>query len=180
MNRVTRWLAVTAILSVAFHLGAVWAIPRVVMQGVLWRFAARFGTNQLVHAPMSDATSREVVRPSPDLAYSFCVLDLSGGPIRITMPGSTSYLSIALYSSVTDNYFVENDRDTGGGPIDLVVLPPRAHEPAARDPGITFITAPTAQGIALLRALVESRSGFDRIDSLRRKGVCRPYLPGTS
>ena len=83
---------------------------------------------------MTDHTARRVVMPSPDLLYATCRMDLSQGPLRIQAdPKTPRYWSIALYASNSDNFFVLNDRQANGQPVDLWLVGP--HSPVATDTG---------------------------------------------
>ncbi len=173
-----RWRAsVVAVLAIATvtHFCAVWALPRVIMRVVLSRGADRAGKNQLTHPPMPTAADREIVRPSPDFAYSVCVLDLSQGPVRVEVPLTPPYTSVALYSGATDNYFVQNDRASGGRPLDLVVVAPGEPPPARVPAESQVVEAPDATGLVLVRRVVESPEAFPALDAARRRARCAPF-----
>ena len=107
---------VLAAVAVLTHVLVVWAIPYVIMAALsASRPAEERGTGPLF-PPMTDATSRRVVMPSPDLLYASCAFDLSKGPWRIRAdPKAPHYWSIAMYAANSDNFFVVNDLeyDTG-------------------------------------------------------------------
>src|SRR3546814_21020899 len=95
--------------------------------------------------PLPTDKVRLVVRPSPDLVYSICIVDVTKGSVHIQVPLTAPYTSVALYTTATDNYFVRNDRDTGGNPLDLIVLAPGASKPAAMPAGVEIVQAPPAK-----------------------------------
>ncbi len=179
MNRKLQWLAAVAVLAVVFHFAIVWAVPRVIMSAAMTKIGGEGALNTFSHPPRATDTARAVVRPSPDLAYSICILDLSAGPVRIEVPASAPYTSLALYSSVTDNYFVRNNReDEGlrdGETIGLVVTGPGDEAPAELPEGFAAVASPTAKGLALVRRVIENDEAMPRLDEIRSHSVCAPY-----
>lgn len=173
-KRALRALLVWLALAMAIHALAVWAIPRVVMRMAMTRLAAAAppapapatalapataaASVHAVYPPMSTATSRTIVLPSPDLAYALCVYDLSQGPVDIdAAPEWPLYWSVALYAANTDNYLVRNDQEARGRPVHWRLLPPGT-EPAQTLPdGREPIVAPASRGLVLLRVLVADR-----------------------
>lgn len=147
-------LLVTAVLV---HLLTVWAAPRLIMQVLMHGPLAQTMNmqNQAAFPPAVTAASRTVVMPSPDLLYSVCVFDVSGGPVRITAnPVLTSYWSVALYGANSDNFYVINDRKAAGKPVDLWLVSEGAN---ATDhpvpPGSQVVVAPSTTGFLLMRVL---------------------------
>ncbi len=177
MNRKLQWVAAVAALAVVFHVAVVWAVPRVVMSVAVSKLGGAGALNSFVHPPRSTDKWRTVVRPSPDLAYSICALDLSKGPVRIVVPASDPYTSLALYSSITDNYFVRNNRQDGGlaegETITLLVAAP-GDMPANLPEGVEAVTAQTEKGLALVRRVIENNDAMPRLDALRAVSVCAP------
>lgn len=175
MKRVILFVVATMLLAAAVHVATVWALPRFIMSKAMEKIGGHVGVNELVNqAPPTDK-SRAVVRPSPDLAYSICVLDLSKTPVRITVPLTAPYTSVALYGSNTDNYFVRNDREAGGKDLDVVVVGPGMAKSASVPAGVSVIEAPSARGIMLVRRVVESEAALPALDEIRKKGSCAPF-----
>jgi uncharacterized membrane protein len=137
------------------HLLAVWAVPRVIMGRVL-SAAQPEKTTGVFLPPMTDASARRIVMPSPDLLYATCAFDVGTRPLRIRAdPKSPRYWSIALYADNSDNFFVINDREAAGKPIDIVLIGPKAYPQAPALPaGASVIDAPSARGLLLMRVLV--------------------------
>lgn len=168
------------VLAVALvvHLAVIAAAPRVVMSVAERRIENRAGgTNVWLHAERVTPQTQEVVRSSPDLAYSACVWDLSEGPVRITAPAWDDYFSLSLYDSRTTNIFVANGLDTGGGRVDVLLATQDQAVDLSSTDGVRVVIAPSATGIALLRYLAPTRSAFARADALRRSAVCDARSP---
>jgi uncharacterized membrane protein len=143
--------------AIAVHLLAVWATPRLIMHRVMNApmVTDLKPTRGAVFSPAVDATSRRVVMPSPDLLYSLCVFDLSQGPLRITArPALDTYWSVALYADNSDNFFVQNDRQTGKSALDLWLVSEGANASAPAVPaGARVVVSPSRRGLLLMRVL---------------------------
>lgn len=174
MKRALSFIAGVAIIAAVVHVAFVWALPRVIMSKAMSVIAGRAEANSFVEPKLATANARGVVRPSPDLAYSICVLDLSKGPVRVQVPLTAPYTSVALYSPTTDNYFVRNDRQADGKPLDLVVLPKDTTALADLPAGATAIEAPADKGLVLVRRVVESKEAFPALDEVRKQATCAP------
>jgi uncharacterized membrane protein len=166
------WILATLVLAVAVHLATVWYLPHFVMNRALAKMGA---PNMIHHGGRVTAASRGVVRPSPDLLYSTCPFDLSNGPIEIraTVPANT-YWSVSLFDAETNNFFVRNDRQLNGKPLDLIVLTPKEDREPHQLPGRIFVRSPSEHGLALFRTLINDDSHFAAIDKARRQSNCAP------
>lgn len=168
--------AVLVVLSVAIatHALVILSFPRLLMAIVLGRIEARAGTNHAYAAPRPDHTFRSVVRPSPDLLYSVCVIDLdaAGGSVEVdaTMPGT--YGSIALYDQNTNVIRVLRDRDFVGRHVRALLVDSRSTIRAA--PGIDVIPLPSRRALLLQRVLVVDESSLADVERGRRSLACRP------
>ena len=155
-RRLWAWrIGATLALAAAVHLLAVWAVPRVIMGRVL-SAAQPEKTAGVFLPPMTDASARRIVMPSPDLLYATCAFDVSSTPLRIRAdPKAPRYWSIALYADNSDNFFVINDREAAGAPIDIVLIGPKAYaQQPALPAGAKLLDAPSARGLLLMRVLV--------------------------
>jgi uncharacterized membrane protein len=145
------------------------ATPRVLMTAAVRRVSALGGVNVFRATPLATAASRTIVRPSPDLAYSSCVFDLTDGPVLIEVaPVPAPYWSLSVFDARTDVAFVRNNRGSGGGPIRIALANPGQSVPA----GIETVRVDGARGIALIRILVEDRARFAAIDAARQASRC--------
>lgn len=168
-----RWIAPVVLgIVVAF---VAWQVtlaqaPRVLMSAAMTRLAKAGGRNAFIHAALATATSRAIVRPSPDLAYSSCVIDVSKGPVLLTVPAIPArYWSLSLFDSRTDVAFVRNNIDSRGGSFQLMV----AREGQVVPPGSTSVLLKDANAVALIRILIDDRAAFPAIDRVRRSAECR-------
>jgi len=175
VGRWARGAAWVLAIAAVVHLAAVWAVPRVIMR-VLSNGLDAGGAVML--PPMTDATSRRVVMPSPDLLYALCAYDVSDAPMRIQAdPKAPGYWSIALYASNSDNYFVLNDRRSEGRPVDLLLTGPGTDASAVAVPdGATRVSSPTSHGVLLMRVLVaDYATQREQVEAARRTLRCVPH-----
>lgn len=177
MKRLALMAAGAVLLAAATHLLVVWATPRIVMNAAMAKIGGDDEINIIKNAPPATSKARTIVRPSPDLAYSACVLDLSKGSVRLRIPVTAPYTSLSLYSSATDNYFVLDDRNVAGTDMDVLVLGPDAERPAGISPEVTVVEAPAARGMAIVRRVIESKAALPAVDDIRARSVCAAY-PG--
>jgi hypothetical protein len=94
---------------------------------------------------------RAVTTPNTDTLYSTAQIDLSAGPVTISLPpAGERYLSLALMDAYTNNFAILGTRTTGpdGGTFRLV-------GPRDAAEGWNVIRAPTDHVWALARILVE-------------------------
>jgi uncharacterized membrane protein len=135
--------------------------------------------NTLRHAPRPKPTppdapveTRGIVRPSPDLAYSLCVFDLSNGPVRVTAAPWEDYVSLSLYAANTDNFWARNDRQAGGKAIGIVLAAKGDGRPTPA--GVERVESPSAKGMALIRRLAPNDEVFAQVEGARKGDVCAP------
>ena len=170
MSAALRWLATAALVALLAHLAATWYAPRYIMQRTMDAVAASDGANVFINRPVGDAECPRVVRPSPDLMYSLCVLDLAAGPVRIRAPASTPYTSVSVFAANSDNVFVQNDRalaDAAAG-FDVVGGARRTKRSGRRDHGATAFRART---VPVRRGITDAQQAQE-LDELRRQALC--------
>lgn len=176
MNGFLRWAAATLVLAAVIHLATVALAPGYIMSRLMARIEKETGgPNKPYHPPRPDHTARRVVRPSPDLLYTLCVLDLSRGPVRITAPVPDTYWSLSLFAANTDNYFVINDMRVKSRSASVLVALPGTDITNVKQ---TVAVAPGRKGLALIRILIDSETRIAQLDALRRQAECTVVTPG--
>lgn len=112
---------------------------------------------------LADHTSRAVTTPNNDTFYSTAQLDLSQGPVSITLPPTGDrYISLALMDAYTNNFAILGTRTTGpdGGTFTLV-------GPADAADGPNVVRSPTRHVWALARILVDGPHDADAAKSVQ-------------
>ena len=59
--------------------------------------------NAWYRAPQITADNAAVVRASPDLSYAVCLMDLSEGPMKLSVPTWDNYGSLSVFDGDTTN-----------------------------------------------------------------------------
>lgn len=169
-------LLIATALFIAFAAAGHWAAldmaPKKIMEKAMTGLqGAAGGPNQWSHGARTSSESRRVVRPSPDLAYSVCVYDLTDGPVRIGVQPWEDYVSLSLYAANTDNFFVINDRDMGPDGYQAVLTMADQTAPKTELP---VLISPSLRGVVLTRRLAPDAFSFERADEARRDDICAP------
>lgn len=168
-----RWLLpllVAAIVAAGAYQAALLLTPFALMRVAMSKIDGRLAVNSFGFGEMATADNQPVVRPSPDLAYSGCVFDVSQGPVLLDIaPVPDHYWSVSIFDARTDVAAVRSDRDTGGKPARLALLKAGQQAPEGYEP----VMVQYDQGIALMRILLADRGEFASIDAIRRQSTCR-------
>ncbi len=126
---------------------ALYGLPLLEMAATRARaFGKGLTANRFRHSRiLTTAKTQTVTQPNNDTLYSSAWLDLSAGPVRLTLPFSGErYLSLALVDMFTNNFAVL----PGGDAREVLIIGPGAPDlPGA-------IRAPTNWVWALVRTLV--------------------------
>ena len=170
MKRAVKLTLLFAAAAAVGHVGLVLATPHLLMNVAMKRISQDGKlVNQFYFGPRTTQESRGIVRPSPDLAYSSCVFDLSGGPVLIEAAPSPNqgYVSISVFASNTDNIAVFDSAQAPQG-VRFVL----AREGQAVPKGERVVISPSDKGIVLDRRLAPSAELFAAADQARRGDKC--------
>lgn len=160
------WAALAA--GAIAHLAVVHAAPRFMMGAAIERLSKSAGVNTWRMSERVTAASRQIVRPSPDFAYSACVYDLSRGPVVISTAPWEPYWSLSLYAENTDNFFVIDDREAHYGAEITLVRAGRTHPEGAA----MVVESSSQRGIALIRRLAPSPDTYSAAAEVARGDTC--------
>ncbi len=155
--------------AIVWH-GTLVAAPFALMAAAKKKIGSDLEPNRFLFGKMATADNQPIVRPSPDLAYSTCVFDVSNGPVLIDIvPVPNHYWSVSIFDARTDVAAVRSDRDTGTKPARLALLKDGQKAPADYD----AIKLDYDRGIALIRILLASPDDYPAIDAIRRQSTCK-------
>ena len=163
-----KYLLAALAVAVIAHLAVVYAAPNMLMGVAIKRLSEASGYNAWRVSDRVTARSRQIVRPSPDFAYSACVYDLSEGPVVITAAPWEPYWSLSLYAENTDNFFVIDDREAHYGAEITLVRAGRAHPEGAS----MVVESPSRRGVALIRRLAPTPDTYSAAAQVARDDVC--------
>ncbi|QNL17966.1 DUF1254 domain-containing protein [Hyphobacterium sp. CCMP332] len=154
-----RYLIVFIALVAGAHAATLWYLPRLAMNTAMSRLASVGATpNTIAHVPPTDETSRRVVRPSPDLLYSVCLLNLADGPVQIRAADWGGYMSLSVFAGNTDNVAAVNEMQASG---DIIL--------SVADGGGADVDLGGPRGIAIIRRLVTNTDALTHADAVRRQ-----------
>ncbi|MBL8783247.1 MAG: DUF1254 domain-containing protein [Alphaproteobacteria bacterium] len=173
MMRWIGWAAFTLALAAAIHWAAITYAPSLIMARAMTAMGGK-GVNTITHGDRATAASRTIVKPSPDLLYSYCVFDVSRQPLKITTAAPTdTYWSVALYTANTDNFYTLNDTQAGGQPATIVLVGQGQTVPPQPE-GTIIVAAPSQKGVVLFRTLINDDAREPELDRMRRAAACDP------
>jgi len=130
------------------------------------------GINVAMPSPRMDHDQRSVVRATPDILYTACIYDLSESALHLTTPTMGGYTSISAFSHNTDNFFVEDDRTTKNGMLDVTLVPEDWQGDIPN--GSQKVVSPSEKGIVLFRVLIENEADLAFHVERQRKARCTP------
>lgn len=168
-----RWIfpiVIGGVLCAGAYQATLLATPYALMRIAINRLGTSGTVNQFSHGKIATAANQPIVRPSPDLAYSTCLFDVSDGPVLIDVaPVPEHYWSISIFDARTDVAAVRSDRDTGGKPARLALVRGGQAAPA----GYEAVPVKHDRGIALIRILLANPNEFAAVDAVRRQSRCK-------
>jgi uncharacterized membrane protein len=126
-------------------------------------------------SPRVTPQTQTIVRPSPDLAYAICVIDVTDGPVRLTVPTWPEYGSVSIFDASTDNVYAGSlDArlpDSPGTRTIIVALEGQTVEAAE---GVDVVTVKKPEALALIRRLAPSQGLYDAAAALVPVSTCGP------
>ena len=115
---------------------------------------------------LSDYRSRNVTAPNNDTIYSSLFLELSGGPVEVSIPTiHDRYFSVAFMDAFTDNFAYLGTRATRGEGGRLWVVGPRWRGRVPKN--IRLIRSPTNDVWMLARILVDGPDDLPAAEALQ-------------
>ncbi len=131
------------------------------------------GLNRLGHrATLADHTMRQITAPNNDTVYSSGQLELSGGPVEVTIPTDrTRYFSVTFMDGFTDNFAGAGTRLTGGeGGVFWIAGPEWSGSAPAN---VRVIQSSTNDVWMLARLLVDGESDLPAVKAMQQKFLVR-------
>lgn len=170
MTRRAKLILTFLVAATVGHIGLVLVVPHFLMNVAMKRVSQNGQlVNQFAFGSRTTQNSRNVVRPSPDLAYATCAYDLTQGPLLIEAAPSPNqgYVSLSVFAANTDNIAVFDTRQSPDG-IRFVLALKGQTTPA----GARVVISPSARGIVLDRRLAPTAELFTVADQARRGDKC--------
>lgn len=146
------------LLGLIVHLVAVLALPRIATQDAYSRLTPMTKLNAVTQLAAVDPTNAPMPFMDPAFAVAICRYDLSGGPIKLTVPVSQAYTSVSFYTRSEVAYYAINDRSAGRKVIELDLMTQAQHAELPEEEDVTsadrlIIDSPTETGLIVMKAL---------------------------
>lgn len=160
---------------VAVHFIVLNALPGRIMSTARDRIGGQVPLHTWQMSARITPQTQTIVRPSPDLAYAICVIDLSTGPVEIAVPTWPEYGSLSIFDAHTDNVYAGSlDARAPDAPGYRRILV--AMEGQDTDTGdITdIVTVGSPEALALIRRLAPTQGLYDAAAALVPASTCGP------
>lgn len=119
--------------------------------------------------------TQTIVRPSPDLAYAICLIDVSAGPVTLAVPTWPEYGSLSIFDASTDNVYSGSlDARLPGAPGTRRILVALADQDVPSQEGLDVVKVNKPEALALIRRLAPSQGLYDAAAALVPVSTCGP------
>jgi uncharacterized membrane protein len=158
MMRWLLWLLAGALLGGIVHLIMVLILPSTATQDAYSRLTPIVPVNSITVIPAATPQNALLPYMDPAFAAAVCRYDLSNGPLKLTAPIGTAYVSASFYTRRGVAYYAINDRAAGRRVIELELMTSAQRSQLPDDEEVTaadrlIVESPTTTGLIVLRAL---------------------------
>jgi len=160
----------------AMHLAVLNAVPGFIMDKARARMTeGGIAVHEWRMGPRMTPQTQTIVRPSPDLAYAICLIDVSGGPVTLSVPTWPEYGSLSVFDSRTDNVYAGSlDARLADAPGVRTIIVALPDQDVAEEPGIDIVRVKAPEALALIRRLAPSQGLYDAAATLVPVSTCGP------
>ncbi|MEA3028477.1 MAG: hypothetical protein QOF91_3762 [Alphaproteobacteria bacterium] len=158
MIRLLLWLLGGALLGGIVHLATVLMLPSLAEQDAYARLAPIAAVNSVTPIPPPTPENATMPFMDPAFAVSVCRYDLTGGPLKFSIPVSPAYTSVSFYTRADIAYYAINDRAAGRRVIELDLMTSAQRSDLQDTEEVTaadrlIVESPTQTGLVLIKAL---------------------------
>ena len=119
--------------------------------------------------------TQSVVRPSPDLAYAICLIDLSDGPVELSVPAWPEYGSLSIFEADTDNVYAGSlDTRAEGTPGTRRVIVAQEGQDLYQYGDAEQVIVSKPEALALIRRLAPTQAAYEAAAALIPASRCAP------
>ena len=179
MIRLAFTILAGVVLGLVVHLVSVLALPRIATQDAYSRLTPMTKVNAVTQLPLADPSSSPMPFMDPAFALAICRYDLSGGPIKLTVPVSQAYTSVSFYTRNEIAYYAINDRSAGKKVIELDLMTEAQHNALPEDEEVTaadrlIIDSPSTTGLIVMKALAAEPGLMPQAQATLQAASCGP------
>lgn len=179
MIRWLLWLLSGALLGGIVHLVAILILPNTATQDAYSRIASVAPVNKVT--PVQQPSPQNEVMPfmDPAMVSAVCRYDLSGGPIKLSVPVSPAYTSVSFYTRRSVAYYAINDRAAGRRLIELLLMTSDQRADLPEDEDVTaadrlIVESPSNTGLILIKALAPEPGLMQAARAALERSTCQP------
>lgn len=127
-------------------------------------------------SPRVTPETQTIVRPSPDLAYTICLIDVSAGPVELAVPVWPDYGSLSIFDADTDNVYAGSlDARIEGAPeLRRVIVGLESQELYRYGADAEQVILRKPQALALIRRLAPDQAAWTAAAALAPESRCGP------
>jgi uncharacterized membrane protein len=178
MIRLVFTIIAGVLLGGVVHLVSVLALPKIATQDAYSRLTPITKLNAVTQLPAADPSNTLMPYLDPAFATAVCRYDLSGGPIKLSVPVSQAYTSVSFYTRNELAYYAINDRSAGRKVIELDLMTQAQHDDLPEDEEVTsadrlIIDSPSATGLIVLKALAPEPGLMPQAQATLAASSCR-------
>jgi uncharacterized membrane protein len=178
MIRWLLWILAGLLLGGIVHLSTVLLLPAAATRDAYSRLMAKMPVNSVVPLPPPSPTEATMPFMDPAFTTVACRYDLSGGPLKLTVPVSPAYTSVSFYTRQGKAYYAINDRAAGKRVIELDLMTTEQHEDMPEEEDVTaadrlIVDSPTPTGVIMIRALAPEPGLMPAAQAAIAKSQCR-------
>jgi len=179
MIRLIFTIVAGVVLGLVVHLVSVLALPRIATQDAYSRLTPMTKLNGVTQLPLADPQTSPMPFMDPAFALAICRYDLSGGPIKLTVPVSQAYTSVSFYTRNEIAYYAINDRSAGRKVIELDLMTEAQHNELPEDEEVTaadrlIIDSPSTTGLIVMKALAAEPGLMPQAQATLQAATCGP------
>ncbi|MGB0907012.1 MAG: DUF1254 domain-containing protein [Maricaulaceae bacterium] len=176
MRRFILLVVIFVLAAILGHFVVLRLVPSVIMNKAMEQMEARGVTlHSFTLAPRTTPQTQTVVRPSPDLAYSICLFDLSvGQSLRVKTGLYDDYASVSFFDARTNNFAsvrVGAGLDPAQGSDILLHAAGKPALSVSEFAGPQF-NAPSQRGLILIRRLAPTQALFKNVAEIASADMC--------
>jgi uncharacterized membrane protein len=178
MIRLVFTIIAGVLLGGVVHLVSVLALPKIATQDAYSRLTPITKLNAVTQLPAADPSNTLMPYLDPAFATAVCRYDLSGGPIKLSVPVSQAYTSVSFYTRNELAYYAINDRSAGRKVIELDLMTQAQHDDLPEDEEVTsadrlIIDSPSTTGLIVLKALAPEPGLMPQAQATLAASSCR-------
>ena len=179
MIRFLLWLLGGVLLGGVVHLATVLLLPKMATQDAYSRLAPLTPVNKVVPVPHPSPDKATMPFMDPAFAMAVCRYDLTGAPLKFSVPISQAYTSVSFYTRSDIAYYAINDRAAGRRVIELDLMTPDQHNDLPDNEEITavdrlIVESPTNTGLIVIKALAAEPGLLASAQNLLASARCQP------